>query len=95
MITILLNEKELKEFEKVTNKNKIDYEIVESKKFGGEEIIFQIIIPAIGIAVPYIIEYFRGNGKEKNSITLIKDGIKIKFENEEDLRKYLEENSKK
>lgn len=95
MIIIELNLEEKKLFEEFSKSGSFQYEIIESKKLGGDEIIFQLIITAIGIATPYIIDFFKSPKKDKGYITLIKDGIRIKFENEDELKKFLETNSAK
>lgn len=90
MILIELNQKEKDKLELLLSSNSIEYEVIQSKKLGGGEIIFQIIITAVSIASPYVIDFFKSKDGKFDRITIVKDGIRMSFENEEDLKEYLD-----
>lgn len=91
MIILELNEDELNLFKEQTINSKLNFEVIQSKKLGGDEIIFQLILTTISVASPYIIDFFKSQKKE-SKIVLIKDGVKYIFEKEDDLKKFLELN---
>jgi hypothetical protein len=95
MIILQLTNKEKINFIENYKNDSFECEIIESRKLGGDEIVFQIIITAVSIASPYIVDYFKDSNKKNDYITLIKDGVKIMFEDEKELRKFLKKNSKK
>lgn len=94
MIILQLTNEEKINFIELYIKDSFEYEIIESKKLGGDEIVFQIIITAVSIASPYIIDYFKNSKKKNDYITLIQNGVKIMFKEEKELIKFLKKNSK-
>ena len=90
MIFIQFEKEEQSCFENTFHDEVYEKEFIESKKLGGEDILLQAIITVVSIASPYIIEFFRKQQKKNKSIVIIKKGVKLVFDNEGELKKYLD-----
>lgn len=90
MILIQFEKEEQSCFESTFHDEVYEKDFIKSKKLGGEEILFQAIITVVSIASPYIIDFFRKQHKKDKSIVIIKKGVKLVFDNEDELKKYLD-----
>ncbi len=90
MIILELNQNQKKQLEDILQNNSLEYQVFESKKLGGDEIIFQVIITTISIAAPYVIDFYKKSDQTNGHITFIKNGVKYIFESENDLKIFLD-----
>ncbi|KRT14721.1 hypothetical protein ASU31_17610 [Pedobacter ginsenosidimutans] len=89
MLTLQFDQSELATFQSLFESDTYDPNYIASKKMDGGEVFLQIALTAVSIASPFIIQFFLDQKKKEKKIKLIKKGVEMTFETEQDLKKYL------
>jgi hypothetical protein len=89
MLILQFEQSETAAFETFFDKSTYDPNYVASKKLDGGEVLLQVILTAVSVASPFIIQFFIDQKKKNKKIKIIKKGVEITFESEEDLKDYL------
>lgn len=90
MIILQFEKNERQAFESIFATGSYDSNYISSKKIAGDEVVLQVVLTTVSIVSPFVIQFFINQRKKGKSIKLIKQGIEMTFESEEDLQKYLD-----
>lgn len=91
MIIIQFEKREKESFLESFKETSDSHDFIESKKLAGDEVILQVAITAVSISAPFIIQFFINQRKKNKKITIIKKGVQLTFDTDDDLKKYLKE----